>query len=428
MFAVTTQTNINMDKNTEIKFVGQPVFKQILNLIDKVNIQGLINKHQSDRYYKSFKTRTHLITLLFGILSRCDSMTEICEGLRAFRGKLNHLGLGQAPAKSTACDGLRNRDNAFFEELYFTLVKKYHSFLSDSRTFGLTFKEVLLIDSTTIRLFSNILKGVGRNPKGDGKKKGGLKVHMLIDAVQSVGRFIKITAAKVHDKNFLKSLELISHSMIVFDRAYNFYHQFALWTEQQVYFVTRLKKNAVYTVLFTHREHYRKKGQAKVLRDETIEMNYHPEDDAGRKRLDQERTLRLRKVCYQDERNRYYEFLTNNFDIEAEEVAFLYKKRWGIEILFKKMKQNFQLHYFYGENENAIRTQVWCTLIAQLLLTVVQKIAQTKKAFSVVASLVRLHLISMLDVFELLRSKRREYGSNSLGPPGLEQQIKLELK
>ena len=104
------------------------------------------------------------------------------------------------------------------------MVRKYKSFLSDSRTFGLTFKEVLLIDSTTIRLFSDILKGVGRNPKGDGKKKGGLKVHMLIDAVQSVGRFIKITEAKVHDKNFLKSLDLISYSMVVFDRAYNYEH------------------------------------------------------------------------------------------------------------------------------------------------------------------------------------------------------------
>jgi len=179
--------------------------------------------------------------MLFGILSRCDSMTEICEGMRALGGKLNHLGMEKAPAKSTACDGLRNRDNRFFEDLYFSLVKKYQSFLSDSRTFGLTFKEVLLIDSTTIRLFSDILKGVGRNPKGDGKKKGGLKVHMLIDAVQSVGRFIKITEAKVHDKNFLKSLELISHSMIVFDKAYNYYHQFAIWTQKQVFFVTRLK-------------------------------------------------------------------------------------------------------------------------------------------------------------------------------------------
>jgi hypothetical protein len=324
-------------------------------------------------------------------------------------GKLNHLGLEKAPAKSTACDGLRNRNSIFFEDLYFSLVKKYQSFLSDSRTFGLTFKEVLLIDSTTIRLFSDVLKGVGRNPKGDGKKKGGLKVHMLIDAVQSVGRFIKITAAKVHDKNFLKSLELISHSMVVFDKAYNYYHQFALWTQNQVYFVSRLKTNAVYTVIEVTRRHYRKKGKAKVLSDEIIELEYHPEDETGKKQTKVTRKMRLRKVCYQDERNRYYEFLTNNFEITAEEVAFLYKKRWGIEILFKKMKQNFQLHYFYGENENAIRTQVWCTLIAQLLLTVIQKIAQTKKAFSVVASLVRIHLISMLDVCELLRSTHRSY-------------------
>jgi len=412
------QKNYNMDKNKEIKFVGQPILKQILKLIDAVNIQSLIKKHQSDHYYKAFKTRTHLTTMLFGILSRCDSMTEICEGLRALGGKLNHLGMEKAPAKSTASDGLRNRSHVFFEDLYFTLVKKYQSFLSDSRTFGLTFKEVLLIDSTTIRLFSDILKGVGRNPKGDGKKKGGLKVHMLIDAVQSVGRFIKITAAKVHDKNFLKSLELISHSMIVFDRAYNYYHQFALWTERQVFFVTRLKKNAVYTVVEELRKHYRKKGQAKVLSDEIIELEYNPEDDNGKKQTKVVKKIRIRKVCYQDEKDRYYEFLTNNFDITAEEVAFLYKKRWGIEIMFKKMKQNFQLHYFYGENVNAIYTQVWCTLIAQLLLTVIQKIAKVKKAFSVVASLVRIHLISMLDLNQLLRSNNRMFSKQNYSPPG----------
>jgi len=406
-----------MSKDTEIKFVGQPIFKQIINLINSVNIQGLISKHNSDYYYKAFKTRTHLITMLFGILSRCDSMTEICEGIRALSGKLNYLGLEKAPAKSTASDGLRNRPHKFFEDLYFSLVKKYQSFLSDSRTYGLTFREVLLIDSTTIRLFSDILKGVGRNPKGDGKKKGGLKVHMLIDAIQSVGRFIKVTAAKVHDQNFLKTLELVSHSMVVFDKAYNYYHQFALWTQKDVYFVTRMKKNAVYTVIEVKRTHYRKKGQAKVIKDEIIELEYHPEDESGEQNMKILKPLRLRKVSYQDEKNRYFEFLTNNFEIEAEEVAFLYKKRWGIELLFKKMKQNFQLHYFYGENENAIYTQVWCTLIAQLLLTVVQKIAQVKKAFSVVASLVRIHLISMLDVYELLRSTKRTYSRMANSPP-----------
>jgi len=414
-----------MGKITEIKLVGQPIFKQIMSLVDKVDIQGLIRKHESDYYYKSFKTRTHLFTMLFGILSRCDSMTEVCEGLRAMGGKLNHLGMDQAPAKSTACDGLRNRNHKFFEDLYFTLVKHYHSFLSDSRTYGLTFKEVLIIDSTTIRLFSDILKGVGRNPKGDGKKKGGMKVHMLIDAVQSVGRFIKMTAAKVHDQQFLRSLELISDSMIVFDKAYNYYHQFALWTQKRVYFVTRLKKNAVYTVIEVKREHYRKKGQAKVLRDELIELEYHPEREDGNKDLKTKLKMTLRKVSYQDQQNRYYDFLTNNFDISAEDVAFLYKKRWGIEILFKKMKQNFQLHYFYGENENAIYTQVWCTLIAQLLLTVTQKIAQAKKAFSVVASLVRIHLISNLDVNELLRSTKRTFKSKSI-PPGLQLSFNMQ--
>jgi len=360
--------------------------------------------------------------MLFGILSRCDSMTERCEGLRAMTGKLNHLGLNKAPAKSTACDGLRNRDSKFFEELYFSLTRQYRSFLSDSRTYGLTFKEVLLIDSTTIRLFSDILKGVGRNPKNDGKKKGGLKVHMLIDAVQAVGRFIKITAAKVHDKNFLKELELSSHSMVVFDKAYNYYHQFALWTQKEIYFVTRIKKNAVYTLVETLRTHAAVAGKAMMLKEEIIEMEYTPE---GEKQTVKKK-LRLKKVCFRDEKNRYYEFISNHFESTAEEIAFLYKKRWGIELLFKKMKQNFQLHYFYGENENAIRTQVWCTLIAQLLLTVVQKMADTKKAFSVVAALVRIHLISLLDVFELLRSTTRIY-LKRYKPPPLQGQTKLNF-
>ena len=413
-----------MDKNTEIKFVGQPIFKQVINLLEAVSIKSLVNKHNADHYYKAFKAKTQLITVLFGILSRCDSMTEICEGLRALGGKLNHLGLEKAPAKSTACDGMRNRDNKFFEDVYFSLVRHYQSFLSDSRTYGLTFKEILLIDSTTIRLFSDILKGVGRNPKNDGKKKGGLKVHMLIDAVQSVGRFIKITEAKVHDKNFLKELELISHSMVVFDKAYNYYHQFAIWTSNSVYFVTRLKKNAVYTVVKVLQEHSKVKGKAMVLKEEIIELEYFPEDKNGKRQTKVKAKLQLKKVCYQDEKNRYYEFLSNSQESTAEEIAFLYKKRWGIEILFKKMKQNFQLHYFYGENENAIRTQVWCTLIAQLLMTVIQKMAQTKKAFSVVASLVRIHLISLLDVFELLRSTKRAYIKKK-GSPSSELQTRF---
>jgi len=390
-----------MSKNTEIKLVGQPILGQVLKLVDKWSFNKLVKEKKSDHYYKAFKSWPHLVTMLFGILSRCDSMAETCEGLRAMSGKLNQLGLEKAPAKSSAGDGLRNRNESFFEALYYQLADQFKSFLSDSRTMGLTVKELFIVDSTTIRLFSDILKGVGRNPKNDGKKKGGLKVHMLIDAVQSVGKFMRITAAKVHDKNFLKDIQVPEYSMLVFDKAYNYYKQFSEWTDRNIYFVTRQKNNAVYQVLEMISEKQLSKKEAGVNKEETIEVSY--------KQGKEIKMLKLRRVCYQDEKGRKYIFICNNFIITAEEIALIYKKRWGIELLFKKMKQNFQLHYFYGENENAIRTQVWCTLIAQLLLTVLQKKAEVKKAFSTVATLVRIHLVSMLDVYELLKNVNRSW-------------------
>ena len=399
----------DMNKNTERKLVGQPIFVQIMNLIDKTAFSKLVNQTDSDRYYKSFNSWTHLVTILFGILSRCDSMGEVCEGLRGMSGKLNHLGLNQAPAKSTAGDGLRNRSSMFFESLYYDLVGRYSSFLSVSRTYGLSFKELLIIDSTTIRLFGDILKGVGRNPKNDGKKKGGLKVNMLIDAVQSVARFVKITAAKQHDRIFLKSLQLPKHSMVVFDKAYNVYEQFARWTANEIYFVTRQKDNAIYTVAERIQKNILDKGKPGIKKEEVIVIQYKDKHE-------EYSSLMLRRIEYQDDKGREYVFLSNNFTISAEEVALVYKKRWGIELLFKKMKQNFQLHYFYGENENAIRTQIWCTLIAQLLLTVLQKIADTRKAFSTIATLLRIHLISMLDAIQLLRSTDRSYRKSLIDP------------
>jgi len=387
-----------MSKDNEIKFVGQPIFGEILKLIDRSTFVQIVREKKSDYYYKAFKSWEQLMVMLFGKLSRCDSMAEICEGMKALGGKLNHLGLQKAPAKSTASDGLRKRDSSFFEALYYKLVEQYKGFLSDSRTYGLTFKELLIIDSSTIRLFSDILKGVGRDPKNDGKKKGGLKVHMLIDAVESVAKFVRITEAKVHDKNFLSQIQVPAHSMLVFDKAYNYYKQFAKWTEEKIYFVTRQKNNAICEVI----EKIKAKDlSAGVYREEIIEISYKENKD--------EKKLKLRRIYYCDEKNRQYVFITNNFDITAEEVAFIYKKRWQIELLFKKMKQNFQLHYFYGENENAIKTQVWGTLIAQLLLTVLQKMANVKKAFSTVATLVRIHLISLLDVYEILRNVKRTY-------------------
>ena len=134
-----------MAKNTKIKLVGQPILKQVFNLVDSVTFKKLVESKSSDRYYKSFKTWPYFVTMMFVILSRCDSMAEICEGLRAMSGKLNHLGLSKSPAKSSAGDGLRKRKADFFEDLYYKLTKQYASFLSDSQTYGLTVKNLFIV-------------------------------------------------------------------------------------------------------------------------------------------------------------------------------------------------------------------------------------------------------------------------------------------
>jgi hypothetical protein len=409
-----------MGENTNKNLVGQPILTQVLALVNRNKFNGLVKQHESDRYYKKFPTWTHFTCMMFGIFSRCDSVTEIVEGMIGCVGKLSHFGLKEVPPKSTITDGNRQRDNKFFESLYFSLVKRYSSFLSSSRTIGLNIKELYIVDSTTIQLFSSLVfKGVGRNPKDGGKKKGGLKVHMLIDALQDVGKFVKVTAAKVHDSKFLNELTLNPFSMVVFDKAYNNYNLFAKWTEKQIWFVTRMKDNAVYEVEQIVSETAIPEEKPGVLKEEKVNLCYKE------KQKDKEfQKLSLRRITYRDEKGRMFVFITNNTILTDQDIADIYKQRWQIELLFKKMKQNFQLHCFYGESENAIRIQIWCTLIAQLLLTVLQRKTETKKAFSTIACLVRQHLLSYLNLEELLKNSKRFYDkyrktvdySNSLFP------------
>lgn len=381
--------------------IGQPILKQLINFIPKNKFNLLAREYDADKYYKSFSSWTQLVSMLFGVLSRCDSSGEVCDGMRALEGKLNHLGMQNSPAKSTFGDGLRNRNNEFFREVYLMLIEHFKPFLSVSRLDNVSFEKLFLFDSTTISLFSEVMKGVGRNPKNEGKKKGGLKVHMLVDAHSTTPEFARISQAKSHDKNFIQYLCLPKHSMIVFDRAYNHYLQFARFTQNEISFVCRLKKNAVYQVIEETFSQTLNDEQSGVFKEEHLHLTYKEEKA--------EKNLCLRKVSFRDEKGRFYEFITNNFEISREEVAYLYKLRWNIELLFKKLKQNFQLHYFYSESENGIKTQIWCTLIAQLLLMVLKAKSNTQKAFSTVAALIRIHLISNLELFWMVDNCRRTY-------------------
>jgi len=383
------------------KFVGQPILSQILKLISDQSVKRAVKAHNSNHYYKTLSTKTHLVSLLYGVYSYCDGLRELCEGLLGCEGKLSHLGFDKAPARSTLSDANTRRSYRVFESLYFDLLKQYHSFISDSRLKGLSIRNLKIIDSTTIRLFSDVLRGVGRNRLDGSRKKGGIKVHSMMDAFSGVVEFARITAAREHDRHFLLHLKLPANSFIVFDRAYNHYAQFYKWTQSKVWFITRMKSNAIYHVTKVIVDNTRKKKSSGVLKEQYVTVECKTKDGSCR--------LKLRRITFQAQDGRAYVFLTNNFSLKNEEIAEIYKTRWMIELLFKQIKQNFPLRYFWGESENAIKMQVYIVLIAQLLMVVLRKKSQTKKSFANMITTIRLHLMSYVNIYEFIQNARKAW-------------------
>ncbi|WP_157305396.1 IS4 family transposase [Chitinophaga tropicalis] len=383
-----------MDKDR--KFPGQPVLSQILGVIPNSVIQLANRKHNSNRYYKRLPLRVHLVTLLYGVFSYCNGLRELCEGMLACEGKLSHLGLDKAPARSTISDANSNRSYLVFETIYYGLLKKYYSFISDSRLKRLSIRNLKIINSTTISLFSEILQGVGRNRLDGSRKKGGIKVHALMDAFSGVTEFLRITAAKEHDCKFLYHLKLPAGSWLVFDKAYNTYQHFAKWTNQKIWFVSRMKDNAVFHVTKVLVDKTKKKQAIGVIKEQFITVAVKTNGIVTER-------LMLRRIIYKTREGKRYVYVTNDFSLPASKIATIYKDRWMIELLFKQIKQNFPLQYFWGESDNAIKIQVYCVLIAQLLMVMIRKKAATKKSFANMITVIRLHLMSYVGLLEFIK-------------------------
>lgn len=396
-----------MDKDKN--FVGQPVLSQILDTIPSSIINAANRKHKANRYYKRIPLRVHLVSLLYGVLSYCNGLRELCEGMLACEGKLLHLGFDKAPARSTLSDANTRRSYLVFETIYFELLRKYHSFISDTRLKGLSIRNLKIIDSTTIRLFSDILRGVGRNPLDGSRKKGGIKVHTMMDAFSGVAEFIRMTEARVHDRKFLYHIDLPANSFMVFDKAYNLYSQFDKWTKQKIWFVTRMKDNAVYHVTKVLLDHTKRKKARGVVKEQLITVGYkNIEGQVVR--------VKLRRITFIADDGKQYIFLTNNLTLAASQIALIYKCRWMIELLFKQIKQNFPLRYFWGNSENAIKMQVYCVLIAQLLMVVIRKKAATKKSFANMITVIRLHLMSYVELFEFIKDTYKAWRKSHNAP------------
>jgi hypothetical protein len=377
-------------------FTGQPVLNQLLNLIDRNAVRSLGRHDKHDRYYRYFDTYTHLVTMLYCVLNKCTSSREVVSGMKACLHKLEHTGIRRSPARSTLCDANAQRSFEVFARIYDQLYHRHRQLLPDSRL--KIDPKLFIADSSTITLFQQILKAPSPG-KINGRRKGGIKVHTLINAADDVPMKVSFTAASANDMPFLKEIHLQPGSFIVFDKGYVDYSEYERMTKNEVSFVTRQKKDARYSVIFVN-ELSRQSREHGVMEDKLLLQGTRTQREGIR--------LEVRLVSFFDkESGRTFEFLTNNYALPPECIADLYKKRWLIEILFKRVKQNFPLKYFLGDNENAIKIQIWCAFIADLLIKLIQVQLKRKWAFSNLSSIIRLHLMSYIHLFDFLNNPER---------------------
>ena len=372
-------------------FFGQPIFGQLIKSLDRKKIVEMSRKHGGEKYVKSFDGYTHLLTMLYAVIQRFDSLREIEASMTAEVRKLHHVGIDSVPKRSTLSDANARRSEKFFEEVYRDLYEANKAILSsDSRRGGTEewIKRLRIIDSTTVSLFSNtIFKGVGRHPK-TGRKKGGIKVHAVIHANEGVPCDVQFTSAATNDSFMLAPNHYKHNEITAMDRAYINYAKFEELTDRGVVYVTKMKKKLSYEILVDC-IHQKSQGV----------MEYREQIVVFRKgNINHIARIITYVDIKKDKQPKPISLLTNDFDMPLETIISIYRRRWQIESLFKQIKQNFPLRYFYGESANAIKIQIWVTLIANLLLSLLQSTLKRRWSFSGLATMVRIVLMYYLNL------------------------------
>jgi hypothetical protein len=330
--------------------------------------------------------------MLYTCFHGCKSLREVVTGMMACSTRINHLGINYMPRRSTLAEANANRTEQFFCDLYHRL---YVHFYPDSRLLSKIEKRLFIFDSTTISLFSDVMKGSGQKPKG--KSKGGVKAHVLIKADEDIPRFVCLTEAKENDNIFTPMVHLPKGSIVTFDRIYYGLKRLQTWTDAGITWVTRMHSLLAFQMLET-KEITLQELQKGIITDEIVIVGAKSRKDK----------IKARRIVYLDPvSKKELIFLTNNTKMNASTIANIYKKRWQIECLFKRLKQNYPLKYFLGDNENAIKIQIWCALISDLLIKIVKDKVKRKWSFSNVAAMIRLHLMTYIHLIRFLQNPEK---------------------
>ena len=389
-----------MDKNTKLS--GVPVICQLFSFIPEEIITQAVIAHKADRYYKTMTTRKQLAFLLYGVITRVNSLQSLCKSLLFLENKLMYIGIDKLPPPSTLSDANINRNSDVFGEIYRLLLAHYKDMLFDEGVClpineEIDPADVRLFDATTITLFVDIFKAAGRPPL-TGKQKGGLKVQAQMPLIGSVPDLIRISEASSNDKNFLGQLNPSAGTIYVFDKGYLSFFTYDRWTKDGVYYVTRLNENASYTVQESVVYDVEQYANGGIIRDEVIEFILRG----------QENGLKARLLTYKDPlTGEVLQFFSNMFHHKPDTIPLLYKYRWNMEILFKRLKSNFELTYFYSDSPEGIKSQIWIVLIAHLLFSVIHKMVKEAEQYATLVAMAANNLGSYMSFISLVNRRTK---------------------
>ncbi len=363
------------------------LFSQLLSLFSRQEFYRLVVKHRAERYCKGYNSWDHFTAMLFCQLAQAKSLREICGGLACCIGKLRHLGLKDAPKKSTLSYANAHRPWEMFRDLFYATLTTCKSAAPGKHKFR--FKNKLLsLDSSTISLCLSLFPWAKFR-----RTKGAVKLHLLLDHDGYLPTYAYISNGKKHDVTVARKVPLAPGSIIAMDRGYNDYKLFNSWTENGIFFVTRLKENADYEVV----EERTVPRNRNILADQFIRFTgFYAQKNCPH-------TLR-RVVVWDKEKQRQIVLLTNHLEFGPTTISAIYKDRWQIELFFKALKQNLKVKTFVGTTENALYIQIWTALVAMLLIKYLQFKSKFGWSLSNLVALLRWNLFTYRDLWEWIDS------------------------
>jgi hypothetical protein len=360
------------------------IFSQLLQLFSRIDFQQAVRETKAERHARGFTCWGQFVAMLFCQLGRAHSLREITGGLRSCEGKLKHLGI-TAPSRSSLAYANEHRPWALYQKVFLQLLERCRMQVGGRKKFRFKNKLVSL-DSTTIDLCLSMFDWARFR-----RTKGAIKLHLLLDHDGYLPEFAFITEGKVADVKVARHLDFAPGTIVVDDRGYTDYTLWGRWCSQHLYFVTRMKDNALYETIgdkqIPHHRH--------VLKDEQIELR-------GPKAIEK-CPYPLRRIEVQDpETGEILVFITNHMGLGASTIAAIYKDRWQIEIFFKALKQNLKIKTFIGTSPNAVKIQIWTALIAMLILKFLQLRSKFHWSLSNLVALLRMNLFTHRDLWAWL--------------------------